>query len=230
MVAARRVMLLKPGVTSSRHLLGDYEHWFSTRTGARFEPIELHAGVRAPSLEGFDAVVMSGSPLSVTELQVPAPPPSLDWMARAADLLLEASAKRPVLGVCFGHQLLAWRLGATVRRNPRGKELGTAEVSLTPAGLASPLYRGLPSTLRVQQVHEDEVEALPVGAVLQATNAWSTVQAFGLGERLWAVQFHPEMDAASTGYCAAQDPTTRALPVAESDDGATLLRNFLELA
>jgi GMP synthase (glutamine-hydrolysing) len=63
----KRVLLLKPGRTSSRAVLGDYEVWFSRATDAQMTPVELHEGERAPSVSGFDAVMMTGSPLSVTQ-------------------------------------------------------------------------------------------------------------------------------------------------------------------
>jgi GMP synthase (glutamine-hydrolysing) len=226
----KRVLLLKPGVTSSRASLGDYEVWFAARCGAQLVPVELHAGERAPSLGGFDAVIMSGSPLSVTALYEPTLDAQLAFAPAAADYLLEAAQRVPVLGVCFGHQLLAWRLGAPVRRNPRGRELGTVQVTVTPEGQGDALYRALPPTLSVQAVHEDEVAQLPAGATLHATNARSQVQAFGVGPRLRAVQFHPEMDAASTQFCVDADATGQAAPVFDSPHGAQLLRNFLRLA
>jgi len=51
---------------------------------------------------------------------------------------------RPVLGVCFGHQLLGWALGDVVERNPAGPECGVRTVTLTAAGVADPLFAGLP--------------------------------------------------------------------------------------
>jgi len=217
----KRVLLLKPGVTSSKALLGDYELWFRHATGglAHFTPVELHAGEVPPGLTGFDAVVMTGSPLSVTQ---PTP-----WMERAADLMLEGAERGlPVLGVCFGHQLLAWRLGATVSKNPLGRELGTVEVRLTPQGAADPLFHGLPARAAVQATHED-LTALPEGATLLATNDFCAVQAFAHGPRLRGVQFHPEMDAASIRYAirAAGAPGDEAAQ--DTPWGALLLTNFV---
>jgi GMP synthase (glutamine-hydrolysing) len=227
-----RVLLLKPGVTSSKVLLGDYEVWFGREFGAhaRIHPVELHEGQPVPALSGFDAVVMSGSPLSVTT--------PLPWYAPAADALLEAAARGlHVLGVCFGHQLLAWRLGGEVAKNPHGRELGTAQVTLTPEGRADALFRGLPPVLQVQATHEDAVTRLPDGARLLATNATCPVQAFGVGDRLRAVQFHPEMRADSIRYVIAREPSvdepTRARlhgEALDADHGGALLRNFLALA
>lgn len=223
----KRVLLLKPGVASSRALLGDYEVWFGRRCpGAALTPVELHAGEAPPSLVGVDAVIMSGSPLSVTR--------PTEWMARAADALLEAGARGlPVLGVCFGHQLLAWRLGAAVRQNPKGRELGTVPVHLTPEGRRDALFAGVPARFEVQATHEDEVAALPREATLLATNETSAVQAYRVGATTWAVQFHPEMDEASIRFCVEAKETSpedaARAAVRETPWGAQLLRNFMRL-
>lgn len=225
----KRVLLLKPGVTSSRAVLGDYEQWFGAAVEglATVHPVELHAGERVPAPRGFDAIIMTGSPLSVT-----APTP---WMEAAADAMLNAAdGGVPVLGVCFGHQLLAWRLGATVQKNPRGLELGTVTVALTAAGLDDALFAGLPAQLEVQATHFDEAAQVPEGATLLATNAACAVQAFAHGAKVRGVQFHPEMNAASIRFCIGNekslDPSGREqLHEAARDTpwGAQVLRNFV---
>ncbi|MBL8919345.1 MAG: gamma-glutamyl-gamma-aminobutyrate hydrolase family protein [Myxococcaceae bacterium] len=225
----KRVLLLKPGVTSSRALLGDYEQWFEEAVAplATMHPVELHAGERVPGLRGFDAIIMTGSPLSVT---APAP-----WMEAAADAMLNAAEQGvPVLGVCFGHQLLAWRLGATVRRNPRGLELGTVTVALTSEGRGDPLFDGAPEQLEVQATHFDEAARLPETVCLLATNEASAVQAFAFGARVRGVQFHPEMNAASIRFCIANEKSLDGAARARLDAGAVdspwgarVLRNFV---
>jgi GMP synthase (glutamine-hydrolysing) len=176
----------KPG-PAVRTALGGFDRWFR-------EALEPAADVRLVAREGFRAadaaagVVVTGSYASVTE-QKP-------WMKALGAALLEAAERVPVLGVCFGHQLLAAALGGTVERNPRGPEIGTHEVELTPAGRADPLLAAFPPRVAVQQMHEDHVPALPPGAVLLATNAHAPVQAFAHGRRLRAVQFHPEFTPA----------------------------------
>lgn len=223
----KRVLLLKPGVTSSRAVLGDYEVWFQRACGeVSLHPVELHAGEVPPPVAAFDAVMMTGSPLSVT---TPTP-----WMERAADFMLDAAARgKPVLGVCFGHQLLAWRHGARIAKNPLGRELGTVHVELTPAGRRSPLFEGFPHRFEVQATHEDLV--LEGGGLeVLASNTACGVQAFARGPRTFGVQFHPEMDATSIRYCIESKdtrPEDRARAVArESSWGERLLRRFLELS
>jgi GMP synthase (glutamine-hydrolysing) len=188
----KNVLVLKAGEANPqvRVRLGDYERWFADallEAGARPKVVQVHLGERPPGmLAGVDQVMMTGSPRSVTEHQ--------PWMRRAGELMLEAAAaKIPVLGVCFGHQLLGELLGVQVRKSPLGREIGTVEVALTPHGERDPLFAGLPRRLWVQTTHEDELPQPPVGAALLATNAHSKVQAFAVGEYLRAVQFHPEV-------------------------------------
>jgi GMP synthase (glutamine-hydrolysing) len=115
--------------------------------------------------------------------------------ALGAWLLEAAGRQRAVLGVCFGHQLLARALGGRVERHPRGPEAGTVEVRLTGPGRRDPLFAGLPDRLSVQQIHEDHVREPPPRAVILAENGHAPVQAFAHGPYLRAVQFHPEFDA-----------------------------------
>jgi GMP synthase (glutamine-hydrolysing) len=221
-----KVLLLKPGVTSSKALLGDYEVWFSRAAGVPMHPVELHAGEVPPPATEFDAIIMTGSPLSVTQ--------PVDWMKRAADYLVDAAELgKPVLGVCFGHQLLAWRHGAQVVKHARGRELGTVSVALTEAGRRSPMFEGFPTSFEVQATHEDEVVKGAAPLEVLAQNAHCVVQAFSVGPRTWGVQFHPEMDAASIRYCIESKdtkPEDRASAVArESDWGSRLLRRFVAM-
>jgi GMP synthase (glutamine-hydrolysing) len=165
---------------------GGFDRWFTEALGAAADVRVVEpAGVASA---GADGIVLTGSYASVTE--------RAPWMLELGAVLLEAAERVPVLGVCFGHQLLAAALGGAVERNPRGPEVGTREVALTEAGRADPLLAGLPPRLAVQQLHEDHVPAPPPGAVLLATGAHAPVQAFAHGPRLRAVQFHPEFTAA----------------------------------
>ncbi len=184
----KRVLLLKSGDAAPPLKLaaGDYDRWFaeSLAGAATFHVVQAHLGERLPDPRGYDAVMMTGSPQSVTE-------PS-KWMRRAGDYLVEAAERGVnVLGVCFGHQLIAFALGARVVQNPKGREIGTVEVDVTPEGRADPLFAGLPHRLTVQATHEDAVESLPDKAVLLAQNAFG-IQAFVAGRFLRGVQFHPE--------------------------------------
>lgn len=100
-----------------------------------------------------------------------------------------------LLGVCFGHHALTLALGGAVEPNPRGREMGTVRIELTPEGERSPLLAGLRSGDTVNLIHRTHVSRIPEGAVLLAFNETTPVQAFGAG-RSFGYQPHPELTPA----------------------------------
>ena len=134
-----------------------------------------------------DAVILTGSPRDAHSME-----PAILQLCIALRLLTERDV--PILGVCFGHQILARALGGTVGRNPCGWEVGNAQVTLTDAASCAPIFAGLPPKLDVLQSHQDAVLALPPAAIRLAGNAHTTNQAFQSrhGGRQFGVQFHPE--------------------------------------
>lgn len=208
----RRVLILQTGSASAavRATCGDYPAWFARHLASRVElrvvrPYEEPI----PSPASFQGVLMTGSPRSVTAHE--------PWMDEAAAYMLDAARTRPVLGVCFGHQLLARALGGRVEQNPLGREAGTVEVELTEAGVRDPLFHGIPRSFLVQQTHVDHIAELPPHATLLARNDFSPVQAFGVGDAIRCIQFHPEMDAERSLLLAE---TRRELLDAEAPGGA----------
>jgi len=208
----KRVLVVRTGRPHAavEARLGEFGGWFDRLLAPRVEVEQADARAPLPPPARYDGIVLTGSPDSVTAW---AP-----WMEAAALWSLAAARSRPVLGVCFGHQLLGRALGARVERNPRGPEAGTTLVHLTSAGRADPLFAGLPADLPVQQAHGDHLAALPPGAVLLAWNGRTPVQAFAAGDAIRAVQFHPEFDAAR---CRAITERDRALLDAARPDGCS---------
>ena len=131
-----------------------------------------------------DGVVMTGSRSSVY-WDEPWIDDLLDWVARAAERDL------PMLGVCYGHQVLAEALGGRVE--PMDDiEIGYRDLHATGD---DPLFAGIESPFVAFETHSDRVVELPPGATLLAENDRG-VQAFRHGDR-WGVQFHPEYDRSS---------------------------------
>lgn len=114
--------------------------------------------------------------------------PWLREESRWLDELLESGV--PALGVCLGSQLLARAAGARVGRLAE-PEIGWSEVELTEAGRTDPVLSVLPARFEAFQWHHYGHE-LPEGAVELARNA-ASLQGFRLDERVWGVQFHPEV-------------------------------------
>jgi GMP synthase (glutamine-hydrolysing) len=105
------------------------------------------------------------------------------------------AARRPMLGICLGAQLMARAMGARVRPGDNGKEIGWAPLQLTGAGQASPLRHLAPELTPVLHWHGDTFD-IPDGAERLAGSAQYPNQAFAVGSHALALQFHPEVTAA----------------------------------
>jgi GMP synthase (glutamine-hydrolysing) len=131
-----------------------------------------------------DAVIVFGGEQNVgEELQHP-------WLHEEYDALRRfVDDGTPLLGVCLGAQTLAHAFGATVRRAP--VELaGFYETTLTEAGRSDPVIGALPERFEAFNANAYTFD-VPPGAVPLADGP--APQAYRLGERAWAVQFHPEI-------------------------------------
>jgi GMP synthase (glutamine-hydrolysing) len=141
------------------------------------------------SLEGYDGIAITGSSLHVYD-GGPSVMRQID-MVRAA-----LKTGTPLFGSCWGLQVITAAAGGSVRRNPKGREIGFGRgIRLTEAGRKHPMYAGKLDVFNAPTVHLDEVEALAPGTTVLATNAVSEVQSAEIrtnGSVAWAVQYHPE--------------------------------------
>lgn len=177
-----------PSLASSK---GDFEDWILTGLNIGSEQhlvIDVRDGSPVPSLDTIAGIVVTGSHSMVTE--------HLDWSERTA-LWLASGVESgiPVLGICYGHQLLAYAMGGEVRDNPSGREFGTVDVYLEDDAQNDALLGGLCSPIKVHVSHTQSVVRLPDGAQRLAYSDRDPNQAFVLGDCAWGVQFHPEFDA-----------------------------------
>ncbi len=137
-----------------------------------------------PELTDSLGVIVTGSASSVVDME--------PWMERTAELLRELVRDEvPLLGICFGHQLLAHALGGRVERNPRGREMGTVELTLS---RSDPVI-GDSGTWLVNSTHLDSAVELPSAAELLGSTRLEPHAAVRFGAAAWGVQFHPELDA-----------------------------------
>lgn len=229
------IVIVKTGSTLPRlrETRGDYEDWIAAGLGASdVLTCDVREGDALPAPDVPRAVVITGSSAMVTE--------RLDWSERTAQWLPEVLRRgTPILGICYGHQLLAHALGGEVEANPRGREIGAIEVELTEEGARDPLLGGIDSTLRVNASHRQSVLRLPQSARRLAQNATDPSQAYAVGERAWGVQFHPEWDhdvirayiedRAAILRDEGLDPDALIARVRPSEHGAAILKRFAEL-
>ena len=233
----KRPLIVKTGSTlpELRAQRGDYEAWIAAGMGlarSDVDVVEVASGEPLPAPESPAGVVLTGSSAMVGHRD-PWSERTAEWLARAVE------RDTPVLGICYGHQLLAHALGGEVGRNPRGREIGTVEVRCLAPARSDPLLGVWGDAGPAHVTHLESVLALPAAAVRLAESDLDPVQAFRVGGRAWGVQFHPEFDADTVrAYLAARrerardeglDPDALLAAVRESPGGPLLLRRFAEL-
>ena len=165
----------------------------SLAPGARVDVcFPADAGANLPDragIEGYDGVAITGSSLNIYDLG-----PSIMRQVELARAVFETDT--PFFGSCWGLQVATVAAGGTVRRNPKGREIGFSRgICLTEAGEEHDLFWDKPTVFDAITVHLDEVEDTARGTTILATNGWSAVQAAEIKTRrctFWGVQYHPE--------------------------------------
>lgn len=152
-------------------------------TGAWLD-VDLPAGDVPPPPDAVAALIVTGSAASVLDQDA--------WSLRGQRYLADAVSRGlPILGICYGHQMLAAALGGRVAHNPRGREIGTVDFEVV---VSDPLFDPDIQPRRANMTHVDVVSELPPGAVLLARTALDPNAAVRFTPSTWGVQFHPEMD------------------------------------
>ncbi len=229
-----KIIILRAGdaVPEVAQKRGEFAELIRETLGPRHEgtwdTVDVRTDAKLPEPRSADAFIMTGSSHSVTE--------RTPWMLRAeAHLRDVAEAGVPLLGICFGHQMIAQALGGEVVKNPRGREMGTVLVT---RHAHDPLFEGLDDRFLVSATHVDTVGKLPQGARVLASSELEPTAAFAIGDHVRGVQFHPELDDdAMHGYVRARadkiladglDPKAIAAAIRPSEANGQVLRNFVE--
>ncbi|MGC8122080.1 glutamine amidotransferase [Marinobacter sp. VGCF2001] len=213
-----KVIILKTGSTypAIREQFGDFDAWFLRALADDLDLTVLDV-VQAPPASApseWAGIVITGSPAMVSDRAL--------WSEDTARWIKQAvEAGVPLLGVCYGHQLLAHALGGKADYHPQGRETGTHTVRLLDAAQSDPLFGQLPAEFPAHLTHKQSALELPAGAVLLADSSFEPHQAFRVGEHAWGVQFHPEFsDQIMRAYLDVQSPEL----VAEGLDAEALAR------
>lgn len=211
---------------------GRFGHWVRVAAGLGRDDavaVDVESGERLPSHAGFAGAIVTGSAAMVTD--------RAGWSETTAAWLHDAAhAGLPLLGICYGHQLLAHALGGEAGDSPGGRTMGTIRVQPLAAAASDPLFAGLPESFDAQTSHSQCVLRVPDGATVLARAAHDPHHVFRWGEQAWGVQFHPEFSATHMrGYVRARwtalqreglDPAAIMARIGAAPDARRVLRRF----
>jgi GMP synthase-like glutamine amidotransferase len=139
-----------------------------------------------PDLAGLDAILLTGSRYSAYEDAV--------WILKLVDFTrkaIEVGVK--VVGICFGHQIVARALGVQVAPNEKGWELSALKIELTEKG--QQVFPELRNGISIMQMHRDIVTSLPPDTELLASTEVCGIQGFYRENAIFTLQGHPEFVA-----------------------------------
>lgn len=234
-----RILIVKTGsaVAEARERFGDFEQWFHRA----LDPDRFDIDTRTvcddsvlpdpARLDEFSGVIVTGSPAMVSHRHA--------WSEHTAEWLqaVISEDRLPVLGVCYGHQLIAHALGGRVGPNPNGRRMGTRRFDAEETG--DELLSVIAPRAPVHVTHLEVVLEPPPSARLLGRTEGDRYHALRFGARSWGVQFHPEFDAAIMRcYVQARAELlegegfdSRALldAVEETPAGARVLHRFAEM-
>lgn len=168
---------------------------FGGLTPERLVRVRLEQGpLPSLDLDDYAGIILGGSPFTTCEPESSKSAVQQRVEAELDVLLTEIVARDfPLLGACYGIGTLGRNQGAIVDRT-YAEEVGAVRVDLTEEGRSDPLLSVLPDHFDAFVGHKEAITSLPAHAVRLAGSAACPVQAFRIGRRVYATQFHPELD------------------------------------
>ena len=190
------VTIIETGLVSpkNREFHGSYPQMFEQMIGAAddsvtFDTVGISAGAPLPDIEGLEAILITGSSAGVYD--------EFEWIAPLEEFVRTAQQKKlPMVGVCFGHQLIAQALGGTVRKSEKGWGLGRHVYDVAPG---NGLIEG--TRIAIACSHQDQVITPPAGArTILSSDFTPYAGLLYAGGTTLSVQPHPEF---SVGFALA---------------------------
>lgn len=186
----KKILILKMGDTLDKvaKKYGQFADHIIDRAGLNEKEVmivDCTKDEKLPTVDKIKGIIITGSHSMVIDYEL--------WSVRVSYWLKNIiNLDIPILGICYGHQLLADILGGKVGYNPHEKEFGTWDIYLTEEGKKDKLLGILPEKFKGHEAHSQSVLVLPSDAKILAYNENDSIQSFVYKDCIWGTQFHPE--------------------------------------
>ena len=233
----KKLIIIKAGSTFPiiQQSSGDFDDWVLNGIGLSdiaISVVNVAENEVLPAVDKILGVIITGSHAMVTDREF--------WMQALEVWLREVFERNiPLLGICFGHQILAVAMGGYSDYHPKGREIGTVSIQLTPEGKQDKLLGFLPDEFLAHATHAQTIIKLPANALRLAENSFENNHAFRLGDNAWGMQFHPEFTAdIMRAYVAEQtaslvmaghDVAELSAAICNTDTANMLLKRFMAI-
>jgi GMP synthase (glutamine-hydrolysing) len=212
--------------------VGEQYQWFVDKLALQSQDYVLirpDRGDLLPDPDLISAAIITGSWAMVTD--------HASWSESAAAWIRKVHGLAlPLLGVCYGHQLIAYALGGTVAYNQRGWETGLQPVRLMVQTDNDPLLSGLPAQFEAWLSHLQTVLQPPAQATVLACSPQDDCQIIRYSPQACSLQFHPEFSRSLMACClrhstrsGAQEQLAKIQSLAEPEWPSLILDRFCQI-
>ena len=188
----KNIYILKTGKTfqTIQNKLGDFDDWIIyhvEKFTKNIKVINIFDNEKLPSLNNAEGFIITGSHNMVSD--------ELDWSLKLEKYIRKINLKNiPLLGICYGHQLISKALGGKSNFNKKGIEIGKVKINNRNTSFGDLLFRSFPKQFYAFETHYQSIIKLPANAVILASNHKDKHQAVRFSKYIWGVQFHPEFN------------------------------------
>lgn len=148
----------------------------------RFSSYAINHGVYPKDIDEVDAYILTGSKNSVYD--------NLDWIKNLQPYVQKLHArKKKLVGICFGHQMVAQALGGQTEKSDKGWGIGVKDTYFKPAAKNTNFNA---DSYRIIYSHQDQVSVAPPGSTVLAANEFCPIAMTAIGDHILTFQGHPE--------------------------------------